>query len=82
MRSVTLVKLGVGCVVVYGLAALLGGGEGVAILSGTLPASGPWGMFLGLLYALAYFVAVVVVPILLFAAGALRLREMRQRPVP
>jgi len=81
MRSSTLAKVGLGCVVVYVASGLLGGGEGVAILSGTLPASGALGMMLGLLHALAYFAAIVASPVLLFAAAALRLRELLLRPV-
>ena len=81
MSSRTLVKLALGTLVVYALAAWLGGGESVAVLSGTVPASGAVGMALGLVYALAYFAAVVVSPILLFAAAALRLREFLLRPV-
>ena len=81
MKSVHLVGVGLGCVCVYALAALLGGGDGVAILSGTVPASGLGGMVVGLVYALAYFAAVVAAPILLFAAAALRFREFLRRPV-
>lgn len=81
MRSVTLAKCGIGCGLPYAITALLGGSESVAILSGTLPASGASGIILGLLYVLAYFAAVVVAPVLLFAAAALRLRELFQRPV-
>ena len=81
MKSVQLVWVGLACVGVYALAALLGGGDGVAILSGTVPASGAAGMVVGIVYALAYFTAVVAVPIVLFAAAALRLREFLRRPV-
>jgi len=38
-------------------------------------------MVVGLVYALAYFAAVVAAPILLFAAAALRFREFLRRPV-
>lgn len=81
MKSIHLVGVGLGCVGAYALAALLGGGDGVAVLSGTVPRSGVFGMVVGLVYALAYFAAIVAAPILLFAAAALRLREFLQRPV-
>jgi hypothetical protein len=81
MKSVHLVGVGLGFVAAHALAALFGGGDGVAILSGTVPTSGAAGMVVGLVYALTYFAAIVAAPILLFAAAALRLREFRQRPV-
>jgi len=81
MRSRTLVLVALGSVAVYVLAGWLGGGEGVAVLSGTVPASGAAGMALGLVYALSYFAAVVASPILLVVAASLRLREFLLRPV-
>ncbi|MGE6758227.1 hypothetical protein ACQKGO_09465 [Corallococcus interemptor] len=52
------------------LALHLGGGRGaVGVLSGTV-VGGPWRMGFGVLYALAWFGAVLVAPVLLLAGLA------------
>lgn len=81
MSPGTMAKLAVGFVVAALVTALFGGGEGACILSGTAPASGVLGLGLGLGHVLAYFAAVVASPILLLAAGVLRLREWLSRRV-
>ena len=62
-----LAALGIGALF---LALHLGGGrESVGVLSGTV-VGGPWSMGFGVLYALSWFGAVLVAPVLLLAGVA------------
>lgn len=74
-----LAALGIGALF---LALHLGGGrESVGVLSGTV-VGGPWSMGFGILYALSWFSAVLVAPVLLLAgmADVLLDRVRRARP--
>jgi hypothetical protein len=68
--------------VAFGVAHALGLRPYTAVLSGTAPpgASGGAAIALGLAYVALYFAFVIVAPILLIAAGVMRLVTRRSSP--
>ncbi|MFP2930524.1 hypothetical protein ACLESO_36060 [Pyxidicoccus sp. 3LG] len=80
MNPGTLIRAALVTVALFVLLHLLGGREYVGVLSGTLD-GGPFGLGFGLAYAVSWFGAVLLAPILLLAGLAdLSLRRSLRQP--